>query len=422
MENNTAIVAILKNIQKIEGADRIVCAEVHMNGIKQTQVVVGIDTQENTKIVYFDSNLALSDQLIKDYPELATYLAKGNRVRTIKLKGIISNGLAVELSKFYKYDKTDALKFCEGYSFTSLGTTEICKKWAPPVKVAVTSTKKGRKGKVISRIIPGQFNFHIDTEQLLRNIHKIKPDSIISISRKIHGTSAIVSHALVKRPLNIVEKFLQRIGIKINDTMYDYLYSSRTVVKNGAQSTGFYFVDIWSKAGEDNFKGKLHQGESVYYEIVGYLPNTQSFIQKNYAYGCKPGEYKIAVYRITKTGLDGNVVEYSWQAMKQRCQELNVPMVEEYYFGLANNKWVIDQNFTEEIWRQEFIRALQHQYLEKSCFDCFDVKGKAIPDEGIVIRVEGLGIEVYKLKSEAFLLRENQMKDEEVIDIEEEQK
>ena len=261
----------------------------------------------------------------------------------------------------------------------------------------------------------------MDTAHLLRNIHRLDKDSIISISRKIHGTSAIASNCLVKRPLNLMEKLAKILGVTIDDAAYDYIYSSRSVVKNDAPTTGFYKQDIWTKAGEDNFKGKLHQGETVYYEIVGYLPGTSSFIQKNYAYGCSEGEYKIAVYRITKTGLDGDVTEYSWSAMKERCREMNVPMVEEYEYG---NLWAIYNNRTgwtlnEDDWREKFVEWLKSFYLEKDCADSIDSKGKKMPDEGIVLRIEGLGIEVYKLKSEKFLLKENQMKDEEVEDIEE---
>jgi hypothetical protein len=110
--NNTAFVAVLKNIRPIEGADRIVRADVTLNGVTITQVVVGKDTQENTFVVYFDSNLALSDRFVFDYPELATYLAKGNRVRVVKLKGVISNGLAVEISKFDNFLNSDDRVWC----------------------------------------------------------------------------------------------------------------------------------------------------------------------------------------------------------------------------------------------------------------------------------------------------------------------
>jgi hypothetical protein len=239
-------------------------------------------------------------------------------------------------------------------------------------------------------------------------VHKLNPDSVISISRKIHGTSAIASNCLVKRKKTFIEQLM--FWDKSDKTCYNMVYASRSVVKNDSIDPGFYGFDIWRNAGEKHFSGKLFQGETVYYEIVGFLP-TGSMIQKGYDYECQPNEYKIAVYRITKTGPDNHVIEYGWQAVKDRCRELNVPMVEEYYFGRASDKYIIE----EDNWNQQFVKALQNEYLEKICPDC---KGKK-PDEGIVLRVESLGIEVYKLKSELFLLGESTAKDNGDEDLEE---
>jgi hypothetical protein len=98
MDNNKGFVAYLRNISKIEGADKIVKAWVTLNNIPITSVVVGVNTKENTPVIYFDSNMALSDftvssidKLSPDYGKegflsVGNYLAKGNRVRCIKLK------------------------------------------------------------------------------------------------------------------------------------------------------------------------------------------------------------------------------------------------------------------------------------------------------------------------------------------------
>jgi hypothetical protein len=152
---------------------------------------------------------------------------------------------------------------------------------------------------------------------------------------------------------------------------------------------------------------------------VGYLPNSSSMVQKGYSYGCKQGEYKIAVYRITKTGPDGDVVEYSWQAVKERCAEIQVPMVQEYDYGRVSD---IHVNYTgckcqvQDDWRGKFMATLKNRYLDKDAEDCNNN-----PDEGIVIRIEGKDIQAFKYKSEKFLLKESKAKEEEVVDIEEDQ-
>jgi hypothetical protein len=98
--------------------------------------------------------------------------------------------------------------------------------------------------------------------------------------------------------------------------------------------------------------------------------------------------------------------------MKQRCVELNVPMVEEYYYGRADD--IMDILPEGVDWTSAFIRNLQAKYLEKIAVDCDNN-----PDEGIVIKIEGLNIEAYKLKSEKFYLKESKSHEDEVVDIEE---
>jgi hypothetical protein len=429
MENNKAFVARLGNIKPIEGADKIVVADVILGDIPLTQVVVGVDTKENTPVVYFDANMALEDGFVlaidqlspdfgkEDFKGIGTYLAKGNRVRCIKLKGTISNGLAIEASKIGHIFQD--VTFPEGFSFTELSGTKVCHKWLPPSNNSFSGNmKREHKNakKRVSRIIPELFRFYVDTAQLLRNLNMISPEDVGSISRKVHGSSFICSKALVMRKLSFKDKVAKLFGVAVNDKEYDTLYASRSVIKNDAPSTGFYKIDIWTELGKKYFRNNLHEGETVYGEVLGYLPNSSSMIQKGYDYGNKQGDYSIQVYRITQTSTDGHVVSLDWSAMKERCKELMVPMVTEFYYGKLKDKYPeipIDEN-----WHKNFANALKNEYLEK---DVWDNLGKKVPDEGIVLRIEGLDIRVFKLKSEKFFLNENAMKEQEVIDIEEQE-
>lgn len=428
MDNNKAFIATLKNVRPIAGADNIDLADLTLDGVTLAQLVVGKGTPDGLRVVYFDANMALSDEFIDaidrtspdygkdDFKSIGTYLAKGNRVRCIKLRGVISNGLMVEEDRFER--AIGSIKdLPEGYSFLEFNGFEVCHKWLPPVKKAPRNNKehKGQK-KRVSRVIPDQFRFYVDTAQLLRNLHEISPEDVISVSRKIHGTSAICSNALVLRKLTLRDKVAKLFGVKVQDKEYAYLYASRTVVKNDAEGTGFYGVDVWSVIGKKYFEGKLHQGESVYYEIVGYLPGTQSMIQGGYDYGNRPGDCSIAVYRITETSPDGSVSSLDWAAMKERCVELQVPMVQEYYYGKASAMYPAIP--IDDEWRANFANALAFDYLEK---DVWDNLGKKVPDEGIVLRVEGLGIRVYKLKSQKFFKHESDAREAEELDIEAEE-
>ena len=410
MVNNEAFFAKLVNISPIEGADKIVRADVAVNGITITQVVTGVGTPEGQAIVYFDSNMCLSEAVLEKYPELGNYLSKNGRVKVVKLRGCISNGLAVEFDKFKVWDKK--LAFKEGDSFLEINGTEICKKYVPIIKVSEMGCGcKNKKGKKESRMIPGQFNFHINTSQFFRNAFSVNPESVISISRKFHGTSFIVSNCLVKKKLSVRDRIAKFLGVNVIESEFDDIAASRSVVKNGTvEKAGFYKEDIWTSIKDNHFKGRLQPGETIYGEAVGYLKSGK-MIQKDYSYGCKEYEHKILVYRITKTDAGGNVTELSWQAMKDRCLELNVPMVTEYYFGKAGDLFDIPKDDAE--WNIKFAEKIREEYLEKIADDC----GKKIPDEGVVIRIEGNKINAHKAKSEAFYLKESKTNEtEENID------
>lgn len=459
MENNLAFVAYLRNIQRIEGADRIVTADVVLNDVKVTQVIVSVDTVENTKVVYFDSNLCLSDVLVKDYPDLGNYLGSKNRIRAIKLKSKISSGLSVNVEKFYKYFKNskEAEKILvEGYSFDKIENTEICKKYIPKINVQQSKGNNGKgkiKGKMKSKIIPSQWNFHFETAHLSRNAFKINPEDMIVCSSKLHGSSSVVSNCLVNKPnflekliskdfiksekiveaLNKTNNYLKKKNILKQETEYESIYASRKVIKNGIMNDEqhFYKEDIWKIANEQ-LKDKLHKSETVYGEIVGYTPSG-GFIQKHYDYGCEVGKCKIYIYRITFTNIDGIVFEYSWEQLKQRCKELGVDHVPELYYGKAKD--LFPELNVSDHWNVNFVEALKKKYLEKECEMCnvpTDPELKKflkktygfvkVPDEGIVLRVEGLNLHSYKLKSENFVLFENNLKnDENYIDVEDQE-
>ena len=68
---------------------------------------------------------------------------------------------------------------------------------------------------------------------------------------------------------------------------YDYVYASRTVIKNKYYNThvseGYYGCDVWAEA-DKILRPHMDRGMSLYYEIIGFLPNG-GYIQKGYDYG-----------------------------------------------------------------------------------------------------------------------------------------
>lgn len=247
----------------------------------------------------------------------------------------------------------------------------------------------------------------------------VTPDSLIHISSKIHGTSGISAYVLCHKELSFKEKIAKWLTGN-NFDHYDYIYASRTVVKNRYYnrkvSDGYYGVDVWKYA-DEVVKPHLTKGMTAYYEIVGYLPNG-NFIQKGYDYGCIPPSseesykseinFKVRIYRLTYTNVDGFVHEFSAREVQQWCQNNGLIPVTELYYGYASTLYTeLDVNATD--WNEQFLEKLandQNFYMEQASPDCINT----VPHEGIVIKVENMKSEAFKLKCFAFLSQE--LKDE----------
>ena len=256
------------------------------------------------------------------------------------------------------------------------------------------------------------------TENLRRNIHKIKPTDYISITNKLHGTSWVVGKVLTNVPLpwwkSLFNKF---VPTAFNNTKYDVIYSSRNVVKNKYINTetknnlGFYGHDLWGEIAE-TLKDTLCEGITLYGEAVGQL-STGAWIQPGYHYGTRPNHYDIYVYRITYTNPAGKLIEFSWPQIKEYCNRYGIKHVPELYYGNAYDLYKIPPG---EGWHEDFLTALESQYmLDRKC----PLNNKEVLEEGIVVRVEGLfECHPYKLKNFAFLEKETKDLDKGVIDLE----
>lgn len=402
------------------------------------------------------------------------YFEPSGRVKAIKFKGIISTGYLAPVSTLDALLKKP-LWLKEGLEFTDIDGVNICKKYIIKYEQGERQSKESRYNKKLQRfdkLVPNQFRFHTDTSQLARNLHVFNPEDIIVITDKWHGTSAVFANVLINKTLTWKEKLAKWLGIDVVTTKYDDLYSSRSVIKNryiNKEATeGFYGEDIWAVV-HNEIKSKIESGISLYGEIVGYLPSGK-MIQKDYDYGCnnfkcgdivykpsgkpfkegfmedeiiemtinskdpknriaaklknsntvvsldmlekKSKDHKFLVYRITYTKPDGNVIEFSWQQIKNYCQKYQLEHVKEIFYGPGQ---MLAQLTTTEEWREKLFNNLSKYYLEKDCTYCVN----KVPAEGIVVRRDGLeNYSAYKLKSKRFLERETKELDKGEVNIE----
>ena len=344
--NSCCFVATINEVKAIEGADNI-------------ELVVAGGWNAITKKGEFKEGdltvIATTDAVIPEaFSEkmgVTSYLRKGGRVRTVKLRVVYSECLIIPT------------KYIPGYGDMYKEGDDMMEKFGivkyePPVKQIQLAS--GRKIKWRDNQ-----NFHIYYKfPNLKNVAGMfTEEDMVQITRKIHGTNA--RYGVVKKSKlsfwDKVKKFF-RIADALID--YEYIYGSHNCEK-GSDSQGFYSTDVWRTIAEEygikqrlykdalsrQKAGTLGSGLVIYGEIYG------AGIQKNYEYGLK--DIKFAGFDVTIDGEYQSTVYTEWMFSPNM---LDLPHVEVLYEGK---------------WNQE----IQDSFV----FNNF-IEGTKVPHEGIVIK------------------------------------
>lgn len=425
--NYLATIVRLENIRKHANADRLQCVSVYGNN-----VITGLTAKENDLYVYFPLECAISEKFLSfsnsfrepvknNNPDQKGLFEANCRVKAVKLRGEKSEGYIVpvsELEQFCKEVLNKEIIFSDkhiGIDFDTIFDELLLKKYLPKRNVTIQGSKTKTARVEKTRLVDNQFHFHPDTAHLKREIEKISPDSLISITNKIHGCNFVVSHVLTKRKLSFLERIFSKfLKVKIDELKYDMVYSSRRVVKNArlvSDSNHFYSSDVW-KIVADKIFPSLPKGFSVAGEIVGYTPEGGS-IQPNYDYGCEPNELDFWVFDVRFTNFDGHVYHLSHPEMQAFCHKYGFKTPRTFYYGLAKD--LFPEISTENHWHQNFLEKMMEVYLEKKC----DLCKNDVWAEGIILRkMEPFEWNAFKLKSFNFLNYESKQLDSGEIDLE----
>jgi RNA ligase (TIGR02306 family) len=347
MENNNSVcyVGIIGEVKPIEGADNIEQALVGgWNAItKKGEYQVG------DKVVVATTD-AVIPQALSDLMEVTNYLRKGQRVRTVKLRGVYSECLLIPFK--YLAPKSLENNVNEGDDMMNImGVT----KYEPPVKTIQLSVG-GRKFKYHQNP-----NFHVYYKfPNQKNVPDMfnEEDEVV-ITRKLHGTNA--RYGIVrKKKLSLLDRVKMLFGNQW--AAFEYVYGSHNVEK-GSDSQGFYDTDVWKTvANTYNIRGKLWdhvkdtyepseltEGVVIYGEIYG------AGIQKNYEYGLT--DVKFVGFDVE---VDGEYQPYINETVHFDC--LDLPQVELLYQG----NWDKEEQ-------------------DKYVFGNF-IEGTKVPHEGIVVK------------------------------------
>ncbi len=392
--------------------------------------------------------------IIADAKKHCGFFNKYGRVRCIILKGEPSFGFLFKPENLQLFDSTIKMFDLETYvgqEFDTVNGELFVKAYVPPVKErperGSRTNKAQKKIDQFDRMVDGEFALHYTTDQFQKMVTLFKPEDVVDITVKLHGTSIVIGNVHVKEPIKLpffkrlFNWFVDNTGLLKAHRVIDYkvvygpVYSSRTVIKNKyinkEVSGGYYGTDIWSEYGELIYP-YLDEGMTVYGEICGYITDTDKPIQKTYDYGCNKGENIIMFYRITTTNEDGSKREWEVQEifewtmkLKEKMYENNEPIsalrihpidvlyhgtLEDLYPDLdAENHWA--SNLLDKMKKDK-----EHFGMEEDEPLCTHHK---VPREGIVIRRVGdKKPSAFKLKTDAFFFGESVRMDAGEVDIE----
>lgn len=426
-----AYVTTIKNLRKHPNADRLQLGECFGN-----TVCVSMEYTNNQIGIYFPTDGQLSFEFADANNLLRKKDADGNNiggymdadkrnVTSIKLRGEKSDGLFLPLTCLESFGDVSNLKV--GDVIATFNGHEICTKYIPHRNTRSGHVTNGNHTRKKKMPIAPLFTEHADTEQLAYNLDAFQVGDQIEITLKMHGTSQRTGYLPVFKGYKrtFLDKILRREGTPI----YDWGYVSgtrRTVLENF--DGGYYGSNEFREQHHKMFEGKLHKGETVYYEVVGFttdgapimssVPNKRTadkeFIKQYgettvFSYGCSPvgkvfspntkyfegnieagivAEYEspqsdVYVYRMTMTNEDGDVVEYTPDFMRYRCEQMGVKTVPVFWRGIIP-EIENDEALPRDMWETpgSFIKDIAEQF-----YDGPDPVGKTHVREGVVCRI-----------------------------------
>jgi RNA ligase (TIGR02306 family) len=344
-QNSVAYVGIIGSVSEIPGADNIELVTVGgWNAItKKGEYQVG------DKVVVATTD-AVIPQDLSDLMGVTNYLRKGQRVRTVKLRGVYSECLLIPFK--YLAPKSLENNVNEGDDMmTILGVT----KYEPPVKTVQLSVG-GRKIKYHQN---PNFKVYYKFPNQKNVPDMFSEEDEVVITRKLHGTNARYGIVRKKR-LSLWDRVKMLFGN--HWAAFEYVLGSHNVEK-GSDSQGFYNTNVWKEVDIkydirqklwDHVKETyepfdLTEGVVIYGEIYG------AGIQKNYDYGLT--DIKFAGFDVQ---VDGEYQPYINETVHFDC--LQLPQVELLYQG----------NWSKEE---------QDKYVFNN-----NIEGTKVPHEGVVVK------------------------------------
>jgi len=337
---SSLIVEVCKigSIQPHDNADKLEIAI-----IKGWQCVVTKDKyKKGDKVIYIpiDSMIPfeLSEKLgitkylqNKKTDKFGTVISSSNRVRTIKLRGTLSQGLIIDIQDpSWKVGKDVREK---------LGI----EKYIPKCNMG-NGKNKNKKNLIWQLPAYPEFTKYTDIENYKNFLSVIEEGEEVVATEKIHGTNARMARIIIDPSyFSVFDRIkirLKKIGSSLSFGLYNYDPSMFLVgshncnikkLNDGEQNNRIPFsrtsMEVyWEMALKYGLDQKLKEGEEIFGEIYG------SGIQKYLEYDGSV-EIKIRFFDLKIRDEHGNMVYIDWDSFIERCKDLDLPTVPILYRG-----------------------------------------------------------------------------------------
>lgn len=266
--------------------------------------------QKGDSIVYIPIDSILPTNLENLlFPPDSKVKLHNSRVKTIKLRGAISQGLIVGLKTL-------------GVEGTPIGTNVAkllnIKKYEPPAALSPQSQCNQIKRKDKNP----DFREYTDIQNFKHYPDLFKEDDEVVVVEKIHGSnwrsSLLPFHAntLWKK----IKKFFRLTP------QYEFCYGTHHTQLQYKRFYGGYYKDkgniYWEMVKKYDILNKIKPGETIYGEVYG------DGIQKGYNYGCGPGIRELVIFDVN---VNGRFLNY--EELRQWCLERDLQMPSLLYKG-----------------------------------------------------------------------------------------
>jgi len=323
------IIEVVKvnKVEKHPNADRLDIATV-----KGWNCVCGKDAiKEGDLVVYITPDDAILPEKLMEILFSNTKISapKNGRIRTIKIRGAISQGLIITENQLKDFYPGIESRFVEGSKMDKF--LEITK--YKPKEKSPNVTSGGQR--VSKKQINPNFRKYTDINHLKNYHDAFKPDDYIVITEKIHGTNfragyvPIHYHRGWRKWLKKIRSWFDKKNFKYPG--YEFVFASHNVQLQEKNRKNRHMKKITMKhfkknvyestVEQYNLRDILEPDEVIYAEIYG------ANIQKNYQYGLEDSTALVVF----------DIIHYkkwiNFESSFCRCKELNLPYVPVLFEG-----------------------------------------------------------------------------------------